>query len=103
MTAKEEEAKLKKQLRKHPGLEDKLAFLHDAGIVSWSHLGSLDDVEWRQAQEKMAQKRLWKGGDDIRDPQRLGPGHMMSFDHLHYNARRAYLGDLNNRVGGDEC
>jgi len=92
---------LQKKLKEIPGLEDKLSFLGQ--VKTWSHLGSLDALEWTLVKEFMLQKRYWVRAD-FDDLARLGPGHMNSFDLLHYRAREKYLQSLSRRTtGGDEC
>ena len=80
-------------------VDDKISFLHGAGIMSWSDLGSLDDGEWLRAKEDMPQEY---SEDQHLDPQRLGPTDLESLDQLRDFARREYLEGLNSMVCGDE-
>ena len=76
--ASEECPRLKKKCRQL-FVGDKISFLHGAGIMSWSDLGSLDNHEWHRAKEDMPHEQQYDHGWDM----------------LHYDARREYLEGLN--------
>ena len=50
------------------------------GITSWAQLGRLSARRWMATSAAVPQKRLSDIHIDMKDPKRLGPGHMHNLD-----------------------
>lgn len=79
--------KLQTKVEDTPGLHGHSGKLKEIGIFTWHHFGSLTEKQWLEKSECILQKRVGYP-EDLRNPQRLGPGHLNSLDELQKEATK---------------
>ena len=82
-------ADLRIRIQRVPGLEEHVDLLSHV-LRSWRYLGEVSDATYFELLQSIPQKRIEVPGD-LRDPSRLGPGHMSSIDALRARARQEAL------------
>ena len=68
------------RFKQEPGMAEKEWVLVSQGITSWAQLGRLSGRRWMATSAAVPQKRLSDIHIDMKDPKRLGPGHMQNLD-----------------------
>ena len=86
------------RFEQEPGMKDKSWVLVSQGITSWAQLGAMSRRRWWFVCKAIPQKRLSHCHIDLKDPKRLGPGHMQNLDKFRCQAYKDLqsLGILKN-------